>query len=193
MSTWQTSWSRLQRRPSCPPTSGWRPTSSSPPVSATHTHTHTNRVQGLLLALLLVFLYHIILYYMYIGIIFGRSQIFRFWLKTIVRRFGQISLLSRNSSLEGTRKLKFVSSADLCMPFPVESFLAKVKNFRFWPNTMGYSQVFWSISLRSHNSSLEGARKLKFASFCSSLHALSDGIILGQSQKFPFLAEYHGL
>ena len=32
--------------------------------------------------------------------------------------------------------------------------------FRFWLKTMDYSQAFWSISFRIHNSSLEGAMKL---------------------------------
>ena len=35
--------------------------------------------------------------------------------------------------------------------------------------------------------------KLKFAPFCSSLDAPSDGIIFCQSQNFQILAENHGL
>ena len=42
------------------------------------------------------------------------------------------------------------------------------------------------------SSSLEGAMKLKFASFCSS-DALSDGILFVLSQKFLFLAKNQGL
>ena len=35
--------------------------------------------------------------------------------------------------------------------------------------------------------------KLNFAPFCSSIDALSDGTLFGQSQNFPFLAKNHGL
>ena len=54
-------------------------------------------------------------------------------------------------------------------------------------------RCFGQISLCTHNSSLEGAGKLKFQPLCSSIHALSDGIIFGQGQNFLFLAENHGL
>ena len=49
------------------------------------------------------------------------------------------------------------------------------------------------ISLRTHNSSLEGATELKFVPKCSSSDALSHGIISGQSLNFHFQAENHGL
>ena len=42
-------------------------------------------------------------------------------------------------------------------------------------------------------SSLEGAMKLKFVPFCSSLDALSGGIIFCESQNVQFLAKNHGL
>ena len=32
------------------------------------------------------------------------------------------------------------------MPFPVVSFFARVKFFRFWPKTMDYNKVFWPKS-----------------------------------------------
>ena len=55
------------------------------------------------------------------------------------------------------------------------SFFAEVKIFIFRPKTMDYSKAFRSnltgfflFSFNSHNSSLEGAMKLKFAPFCSS-------------------------
>ena len=48
-------------------------------------------------------------------------------------------------------------------------------------------------SFRSPNSSQEGATKLKLVSFYSSRHALSDGMLFGQTQSFRFLAENHGL
>ena len=35
--------------------------------------------------------------------------------------------------------------------------------------------------------------ELKFAPFCSSRDALSDGILFCRSQNFPFLAKNHGL
>ena len=44
-----------------------------------------------------------------------------------------------------------------------------------------------------HNSSLEGAMKLKFVPLCSSLDALSGGIIFCHSLNFHFLAENRGL
>ena len=36
--------------------------------------------------------------------------------------------------------------APLEMPFPMESFFAKVKFFRIWPKTMDYNKVFWPKS-----------------------------------------------
>ena len=50
-----------------------------------------------------------------------------------------------------------------------------------------------NISLRTHNSSLEGATKLKFAPFCSSRDALSDDMLFCLIPKFQILAENHGL
>ena len=51
----------------------------------------------------------------------------------------------------------------------------------------------WEPGIGDHNSSLEGATKLKFAPFCSSRDALSYGILFGQSQNFQILAKNHGL
>ena len=42
-------------------------------------------------------------------------------------------------------------------------------------------------------SAVEGAMKLKFGPFCSSIDALSDEIIFRRNQNFQFLAENHGL
>ena len=47
--------------------------------------------------------------------------------------------------------------------FLMASFFAGIKIFRFWPKTMDYRKAFRSIYLCTHNSSLEGATKLKFA------------------------------
>ena len=52
--------------------------------------------------------------------------------------------------------------------------------------------VFDLFFLRTHNSSLEGDMKLKFAPFCSSRDALSDGILFCRSQIFPILAKNRG-
>ena len=41
--------------------------------------------------------------------------------------------------------------------------------------------LYPSKYLRTHNYAVEGAMKLKFALFCSSRDALSDGIIFGRS------------
>ena len=38
------------------------------------------------------------------------------------------------------------------------------------------------INWNAHNSSLEGAMKLKFAPFCSSLNALSNGMIISKQR-----------
>ena len=43
---------------------------------------------------------------------------------------------------------------------------AEIASINFWSKTMDYSQAFCSISLRTHNSSLEGATELKFVPFC---------------------------
>ena len=64
-------------------------------------------------------------------------------------------------------KLNLHHSAPLEMLFPMASFFPEFGSFRFWPKTMDYSKAFSSNSLRTPNSSLEGAMKLKFASFCS--------------------------
>ena len=49
---------------------------------------------------------------------------------------------------------------------------------------MDYNKAFDQISFHIHNSSLEGARKLKFAPFCSSEDAVSDGILFFNRVKF---------
>ena len=52
------------------------------------------------------------------------------------------------------------------------SFLAKLKIFRFWPKTMDYIIRRFDRNrgdfLLSYYSAVEGAMKLKFASFCFS-------------------------
>ena len=48
------------------------------------------------------------------------------------------------------------------------SFLAEVKIFCFWPKTMDYNKAFDRNRGQCFYSSLEGALKLKFVSFCSS-------------------------
>ena len=63
-------------------------------------------------------------------------------------------------------------------------FLAKVEIFRFLPKTMDYSQAFLSNSLRTHNSSMEDAMKLKFAPLCSPWDALSGGMLFGEIFRF---------
>ena len=93
---------------------------------------------------------------------------------TIIRRFHQNrghSLRSFYSSLEGATSSNLHHSAPLEMLFPMVSFFAEVKIFRFWPKTMDYNKAFSPKSrsfLRSFYSSLEGATELKFAPFCSS-------------------------
>ena len=67
-------------------------------------------------------------------------------------------------------------SAPLEMLFPSVSFLARieistehVEIYTFLAeNLVLYNKAFLSISLHTHNSSLEGATELKFAPFCSS-------------------------
>ena len=48
-------------------------------------------------------------------------------------------------------------------------------------------------SFCDHNSSLEGAKKLKPAPFCSPSEAISDEIIDGCCPNFQILAKNHGL
>ena len=71
---------------------------------------------------------------------------------TIVRRFdrnrGHFSS-SFYSSLEGVMNLKFCHSAPLQMFFCLVSCLAYLKFFRFWPNTMDYSQAFFVVNKES--------------------------------------------
>ena len=47
------------------------------------------------------------------------------------------------------------------------SLFAEIGVIGFWPKSLDYSKAFCSNSLRTYNSSLEGATKLKFAPFCS--------------------------
>ena len=48
-------------------------------------------------------------------------------------------------------------------------------------------------SIGTHNSTLEGAMKLKFVLFSPSFEALTNGIISYLSQIFQYQAENHGL
>ena len=50
------------------------------------------------------------------------------------------------------------------------SFFAEVKFFRFWPKTMAIRRFYRNRGdyLLSFYSTVEGAMKLKFGSFCSS-------------------------
>ena len=91
---------------------------------------------------------------------------------------------------------------------------AEVKMFRFWAKTMDYSPWFrLNFFMHSHNSSLEGAMKLKLQSFFVVLllhaercyaaqtfgHSASleirflHDIMFWRGQKFEFLASKHGL
>ena len=89
-------------------------------------------------------------------------------------RNGGLVIMTHSSSLEGARKLKLASfcSSSRALSNDIQLYcFAEIKMFRFWPKTMNYIYIirrFDQISFRPHNSSLEGARKLKFASFfCS--------------------------
>ena len=80
-----------------------------------------------------------------------KSKFSDFGLKpwTIIRRFCRNrghSLWSFYSTVEGAMKLKFAPFCSSWMPFPMESFFAKVKIFRFWPKTMDYNKAFWPKS-----------------------------------------------
>ena len=66
------------------------------------------------------------------------------------KAFQSISLCAHNSSLEGAMELKFVHSVPLEVPFPMASFFAGIKLFRFWPKTMDYSKVFLCALITSH-------------------------------------------
>ena len=106
-----------------------------------------------------------------------------FWPKSKLSDFGQkpwtiIRGFYRNrgdflqsfySTVEGATKLKFASFCPLEMPFHVVSFLAKVKTFSFgqkpWTIIRGFYRNRGDF-LQSFYSTVEGATKLKFASFC---------------------------
>ena len=95
---------------------------------------------------------------------------------TIIRRFHQNrghSLRSFYSSLEGAMSSNLHHSAPQEMLFPMVSFFAEVKIFRFWPKTMDYrsnkafspkSRSFFAVFLLFRGRCYE----LKFAPFCSS-------------------------
>ena len=76
-------------------------------------------------------------------------------------------------------KLKFEPGAPIQVLFCVVLFSAESENFQnFWSKTMDYIvRHFGQMPFRTHNSLLEGATELNFVSFCSSLDALSDGIL----------------
>ena len=52
------------------------------------------------------------------------------------------SLSAFYSTVEGATKLKLRHSVPLEMPFPMISFFARIKIFRFWPKTMDYNKAF---------------------------------------------------
>ena len=54
----------------------------------------------------------------------------------------QLLVMHNASSLEGATKLNLHHYAPLEVPFPMVSFLARIKFFSFWPKTMDYSQAF---------------------------------------------------
>ena len=57
------------------------------------------------------------------------------------------------------------------------SLFSEFGSIIFLPKTMDYNKVVLIKSCFTHNSSLEGAMKLKFVPFRSSQGALSDGIL----------------
>ena len=63
-----------------------------------------------------------------------------------------MNLRAHNSSLEGT---SLCHSAPLEVFFPT-AFFFFFAGIKFWPKTIDYNIAFRSISLRAHNSSLEG-------------------------------------
>ena len=67
---------------------------------------------------------------------------------------------AHNSSQEGAMKLKLYHSAPLEMPFPMVSFFAEGKIFRFWQKTMDYNPWFcFSESKKSLEKSIPPYRK----------------------------------
>ena len=84
------------------------------------------------------------------------------------------TIIKNYSKLEGATELK---CASFCSSFRAlsDDILSQKTNFsdsglKHWTVVRRFDQ----ISFRLNNSSLEGATKLKFASFCSSFRALSD-------------------
>ena len=80
---------------------------------------------------------------------FAEVKIFRFWPKTMdynkafwpkLSSFFVVFLLKSGRCYEAEI---LCQSAPLQMPFPMVSFFAEVKIFRFWPKTMNYNKAFW--------------------------------------------------
>ena len=65
--------------------------------------------------------------------------------------------------------------------------------FQMYAHGKGRQRSGCTKRLNTHNSSLEGAMKLKFVLFYSSRDALSYGILFDKSQNFQILAKNHGL
>ena len=53
-------------------------------------------------------------------------------------------LYPHNSSVEGARKLKFVSFYSLEMLFLMVSLFAEIASFSFWPKSLDYNKAFRS-------------------------------------------------
>ena len=66
------------------------------------------------------------------------------------------------------------------------SSISEIVHSIFGRNPWTIVRRFDQISLHTHNSSMEGAMKLKLASFCSTWDALSDGIIDFRNRSFNF-------
>ena len=88
-------------------------------------------------------------------------------------------------------KLNMRHSAPLYTPFPMICCFAGIKISESGRKPWTIVRRFHQISFHPHNSPPEGATKLKFAPFCSSLHSLSDDVLFCWNQIFQILAEIH--
>ena len=101
--------------------------------------------------------------------------------RIIVHGIDETSLRTHNALLEGAIYKAEIYAILLLLWCPIQRhpFWLKSKFSDSGQKPWTIVRCFDQISLRTHNSSLEGVMRLKFTPFCSYSGALSNGILFG--------------
>ena len=136
------------------------------------------------------------------GILFGQSQIFQFWPKTmdynkafwLKSRSIFVVLYTPHWKVLWSWNLRH--SVPLEMPFYMVSFLAEVQIYSFWPKTMDYNKAFWPKSRSFFVVLLLLTGRCYEAEICAIVFLLRCPFIwypFWPKSKFSVLAKNHGL